>query len=94
MKTVAKPIRASYLRVFLTFARNSLVRNMTFRANFIIECISSICWMLMNFGFYVLLFQYAPSIGNTGWGQIRVLCVFGDHHLNQQSGRGLLHAQC
>ncbi len=33
--------RLSYLRVFLTFARNSLVRNMTFRANFIIECISS-----------------------------------------------------
>ena len=27
----------SYLRVFLTFARNSLVRDMTFRANFIIE---------------------------------------------------------
>ena len=30
---------ASYFRVFLTFARNSLVRDMTFRANFIIECI-------------------------------------------------------
>ena len=29
-----------YLRVFLTFARNSLVRDMTFRANFLIECVS------------------------------------------------------
>ena len=27
----------SYLGVFLTFARNSLVRDMTFRANFIID---------------------------------------------------------
>src|SRR5262249_43076880 len=59
--------RASYLRVFLTFARNSLVRNMTFRANFIIECISSLAWMMMNLGFYVLLFHYARGIGNTGW---------------------------
>jgi ABC-2 type transport system permease protein len=52
--------RASYLRVFLTFARNSLVRNMTFRANFIIECISSLSWMLMNLGFYALVFTYTP----------------------------------
>ncbi|HZZ29840.1 MAG TPA: ABC-2 family transporter protein [Pirellulales bacterium] len=58
--------RASYYRVFLTFARNSLVRNMTFRANFIIECISSISWMLMNLGFYVLLYQFTKAIA--GWG--------------------------
>jgi ABC-2 type transport system permease protein len=58
----------SYLRVFLTFARNSLVRNMTFRANFVIECISSLSWMLMNLGFYVLVFKFTPSIGaETGW---------------------------
>jgi ABC-2 type transport system permease protein len=62
--------RASYLRVFLTFARNSLVRNMTFRANFIIECISSLSWMLMNLGFYALVFTYTPSIGDdSGWGK-------------------------
>jgi ABC-2 type transport system permease protein len=59
--------RASYLRVFLTFARNSLVRNMMFRANFIIECISSISWMLMNLGFYILLYQYTKAIA--GWGR-------------------------
>ena len=33
--------RPSYLRVFLTFARNSLVRDMTFRANFLIDTFSS-----------------------------------------------------
>jgi ABC-2 type transport system permease protein len=62
--------RASYLRVFLTFARNSLVRNMMFRANFIIECISSLSWMLMNVGFYMLVFNYTSSLGaGTGWGK-------------------------
>jgi len=29
----------NYFRVFLTFARNSLVRDMTFRANFVIDLI-------------------------------------------------------
>src|SRR5438874_7883403 len=61
--------RASYLGVFLTFARNSLVRNMMFRANFLIESVTSVTWMMMNLGFYLLIFQYTPSIGaGTGWG--------------------------
>ncbi|HEY2413720.1 MAG TPA: ABC-2 family transporter protein [Pirellulaceae bacterium] len=62
--------RASYLGVFLTFARNSLVRNMMFRANFLIECLSSVTWTMMNLGFYLLIFRYTSSIGkNTGWGE-------------------------
>ena len=60
----------SYFRVFLTFARNSLVRDMTFRTNFLVEMVTSMAWMLMNLGFYVLIFRYTDSIGaGTGWGQ-------------------------
>jgi ABC-2 type transport system permease protein len=64
------PQHPSYLRVFLTFARNSLVRDMTFRSNFIIECVTSVSWMAMNLGYYLLIFQFTTTIGrNTGWGQ-------------------------
>jgi ABC-2 type transport system permease protein len=60
----------SYARVFWTFARNSLVRDMTFRSNFVIECISSLSWMFMNLGFYILIFQYTDEIGRGyGWGK-------------------------
>ena len=41
----------SYWQVFVTFARNSLVREMTFRLNFVIECVSSLSWAAMNLGF-------------------------------------------
>lgn len=59
-----------YGRVFLTFASNSLVRDMTFRTNFVIECVSSLGWTAMNVGFYLIIFQYTSSIGaNTGWDQ-------------------------
>lgn len=52
----------------MTFARNSLVRDMTFRANFLFQCISSVSWTLMNVGFYLIIFQYTNSIGEgTGW---------------------------
>ena len=60
----------SYTRVFLTFARNSLVRDMTFRANFIIEAIISTTYVLLNLGFYILIFTHTPSIAE-GWDQDR-----------------------
>jgi ABC-2 type transport system permease protein len=60
----------NYGRVFLTFARNSLIRDMTFRSNFVLDCISSLSWLLMNLGFYLIVFYHVKSIGvDTGWGR-------------------------
>lgn len=69
MTTEASPkFHPNYWRVFLTFARNSLVRDMTFRTNFVLQCISSIGWTLMNVGFYLILFQFTDTIGkDSGW---------------------------
>jgi ABC-2 type transport system permease protein len=53
----------SYIRVFGTFVRNSLVRDMMFPANFIIESISSMAWVMMNVGLYLLIFHYTPHLG-------------------------------
>ncbi len=50
--------RPNYLRVFLTFVRNSLIRDMMFPTNFIIESISSIGWVAMNLALYILIFNY------------------------------------
>src|SRR6478735_3859359 len=58
--------RPSYFRVFLMFVRNSLVRDMMFPANFIIETISSFGWVMMNVGFYLLIFRYTDQIGAGG----------------------------
>jgi ABC-2 type transport system permease protein len=59
-------VHPSYFGVFLTFLRNSLVREMTFRTNFVIECISSLSWMAMNLGYYVLVFTFTTSIADWG----------------------------
>jgi ABC-2 type transport system permease protein len=60
----AASFRPSYGKVFLTFARNSLVRDMTFRSNFIIESITSLSWMAMNLGYYILIYEFTPAIAN------------------------------
>lgn len=62
--------RPRYSRVLLTFARNSLVRAMTFRTNFVLEGVTSLCWASMNLAYYILIFRYTQSIGSDkGWGQ-------------------------
>jgi len=64
----AQSIRPRYGKVFLTFARNSLIRDMTFRADFIFQCISSVAWTAMNVGFYLIIFRFTSMIGeDTGW---------------------------
>lgn len=58
----------NYFAVFREFARNSLVREMTFRGNFILDCISSLSWVFMQLGLYLVIFEHTEQIGaDTGW---------------------------
>jgi ABC-2 type transport system permease protein len=71
-----------YLRVFGTFARNSLVRDMTFRSNTFIDAISSTCWAGLRLAFYDLIYRYTPSIGeNTGWERSQFMIFFATGQL-------------
>jgi len=61
-------MQPSYVKVFLTFARNSLIRDMSFRTNFIMQCLSSIAWAGMNFALFKIIYQFTDSIGRgSGW---------------------------
>ena len=61
---------AAYFRVLGTFARNSLVRDMTFRGNFILDTISSLAWVVPNVILYLQVFRFSNSIGtDPGWGK-------------------------
>jgi ABC-2 type transport system permease protein len=65
-----KPVIRSELliAIFLTFARACLDRDMTIRANFILESQTSLGWMSMNLAFYLLVFTFTSEIGKgTGW---------------------------
>jgi ABC-2 type transport system permease protein len=60
----------TYLRIWFEFARNSLVRELGFRANFILDVVSAMGWTAMNLGFYKIVFHHVQSIGSTtGWGE-------------------------
>jgi ABC-2 type transport system permease protein len=64
--------RPHYLAVFAMFARNSLIREMAFRTNFLIELVSSFSWSLMNLAFYALVYNLMEREGRSdiaGWTQ-------------------------
>ncbi|MHC4180171.1 MAG: ABC transporter permease [Planctomycetota bacterium] len=86
--------RPWYFRVLLTFLRNSLVRDMTFRANFIIDTISSMSWVFMNLGFYLLIFSHTPTIGagTEGWEKYEFFLFLSTTLLINSLVRGLFLA--
>jgi len=59
---------AVYQSILLTIARNSLIREMTFRTNFIAHSIAVMSWTGLQIIFYNIIFQFRDSIGqDTGW---------------------------
>ncbi len=60
----------SYVRVFLTFARNSLVRDIMFRTNFLLQSISSRLLGVDERRLLPDFFHHTPLIGpDSGWGK-------------------------
>ncbi|MBI3862026.1 MAG: ABC-2 family transporter protein [Planctomycetia bacterium] len=57
--------RPHYGRVFATFFRNSLVREMAFRGNFLIEIVTNAFWFAAQLVFFAIIFGNVQSMN--GW---------------------------
>ena len=56
--------RPHYGRVWLTFLRNSAVRELTFRGNFLIEVITRTFWFVSQIVLFEIIYSYVPTIEN------------------------------
>ena len=56
-----------HLRVFATFFRNSLIREMMFQGNFLIQIITRAFWFFAQIALFKVIFEKVPSIN--GWTQ-------------------------
>lgn len=66
-----------YLRIILRFARNSLVRELSFRANFIVTVISELLWLAMMLVFVEIIFANTRSV--SGWNNHQYVFLLGTH---------------
>lgn len=68
-----------YLEIYWLMVRNSLIREMNFKANFLLWMVVELFWFLGQIVFIEVLFQYVNQIGD--WGKWDVVALVGTHQL-------------
>ena len=68
-----------YLEIYWLMIRNSLIREMSFKANFILWMLVELLWFLGQIVFIEVIFHYADAIGD--WSKWEVVLLVGTHQL-------------
>ena len=71
-----------YLEIYAIMFRNSLIREMSFKANFLLWIVVEALWFLGQIVFIDVLFQYTDQIGD--WTKWQVILLIGTHQLTAQ----------
>lgn len=71
-----------YLEIYWLMIRNSLIRELSFKANFILWMLVELLWFCGNLVFIEVIFQYVNRIGD--WSKWQVVLLFGTHQLIAQ----------
>ncbi len=83
--------RPNYWRVWSMCARNSMVREMTFRGNFITEIITRAFWFAAQLVLFDVIYRQVDMIED--WTRPSILRLHGDGDAHQRDRRGALHAE-
>ncbi|MEA3188253.1 MAG: viologen exporter family transport system permease protein [Chthoniobacter sp.] len=68
-----------YLEVYAIMFRNSLIREMSFKANFILWMFTELLWFVGQIIFIDVLFLYVDKIGD--WSKWEVVLLIGTHQI-------------
>jgi ABC-2 type transport system permease protein len=71
-----------YWEIYKLLLRNSLIREMSFKANFLLWIVTELLWFLGQFVFIDVLFLYVDRIGN--WTKWEVVLLIGTHQIITQ----------
>jgi ABC-2 type transport system permease protein len=85
------PLR-HYLSIYAMLWRNSLVREMTFKTNFILWIVVELCWFALQLTFINVIYLHTESIA--GWSKWQVVLLIGAAHLIQEIFQALFLVNC
>src|SRR5437763_8099392 len=71
-----------YLTIYLALWKNSVVREMTFKVNFLLWIFVELLWFALQLTFITVIYQHTDRIGD--WSKCEVLLLMGVSHLIQQ----------
>jgi ABC-2 type transport system permease protein len=71
-----------YLEIYWLMIRNSLIREMSFKANFILWMVVEFLWFLGQVVFLEVLFSHVDAIGD--WSKWECVLLVGTHQITAQ----------
>jgi ABC-2 type transport system permease protein len=71
-----------YAEIYAIMVRNSLIRDMSFKANFLLWIAVELLWFLGQIVFIEVIFSYTESIG--GWTKWEMVLLIGTHQIVAQ----------
>ena len=83
---------ARYGRVYLALVRNSVVREMSFKVNFILWLFVELLWFALQLGFNSVVYLHTDSIGT--WSKWEVVLLIGASHFIQQLFQAFFLVNC
>ena len=71
-----------YFRIYTMLWRNSVMREMSFKSNFVLWIVAEMMWFALQLCFMNVLYSHTDSIA--GWSRWEVVLLVGTSHLIQQ----------
>jgi ABC-2 type transport system permease protein len=81
-----------YLRIYAALWKNSIVREMGFKANFLMWIVVELLWFGLQLSFIVVIYQHTESIGD--WSKWEVVLLVGASHFIQQIFQAFFLSNC
>lgn len=78
-----------YLAIYRLNFRNSLIREMNFKANFLLWMLVEACWFLGQMAFIEVMYSHVTEIA--GWTKWQLVCLVGTHQIISQIFQGFFY---
>ena len=81
-----------YLRVYLALWKNSVIREMSFKTNFLLWIIVELLWFALQLSFIAVIYSHTDHIGD--WTKWQVVLLMGAAHFIQQIFQAFFLTNC
>lgn len=81
-----------YARIYSAMWQNSVIREMGFKANFILWILVELLWFSLQIGFFTVIYQHTDRIGD--WSKWEAVLLIGASHFIQQLFQAFFFTNC
>ena len=81
-----------YGRIYVALWKNSIIREMSFKSNFLLWIVVELLWFALQLAFIAVIYQHTDHIGD--WSKWEVVLLMGASHFIQQIFQAFFLSNC